>query len=201
MNKIKNRSKLLTSEDYWAIWIGLFFLIFGVIVYILIGRNTIGEEVIKNHDIFIEQSHEAPFKTIAGYKAEDQKTLLTGANTQLGKGISNLLSKPKSWKEHPLTSFYKMEKEPASSNMAKVKELKDQLVTREQEALIAEEKARAALYKEVKLNEEATIAIQNWREVQADLKDVEKKVSFKGYNIFISLVLLGFILACIFGVG
>ena len=58
------KSKLLTSEDYWAIWLGAFFLLIGIVAFLIVGHQTIGEELSTNKNVLDKQSAEVPFNTV-----------------------------------------------------------------------------------------------------------------------------------------
>ena len=75
------KSKLITSEDYWAIWLGSLFLLIGIIVYLFLARNEI---VDKLYDLN-QQLEEQPIQSISWYLITEQKDKLNGSNTTWGK--------------------------------------------------------------------------------------------------------------------
>lgn len=194
------KSKLLVSEDYWAIWLGAFFLLLGVVVYLLIGQQSIGGQIAKNKEI-LEQESSKPIKTVDWYSAEFSLTQLTGANTDLGKSIRKLLSKPKSWKTNPLQSFYAERTGIADPDEIKIEKLATELEDLESEARDKAHNAELSYYKNEVLNSEANEASENWYEAFTKMKAFEKKAFQKGYNVIPSLFILALVFALIFGIG
>jgi uncharacterized membrane protein YadS len=195
------KSKLLKSDDYWAIWLGSFFLILGVVAFLFIGKSSIGEEIVSNKIVLDQQSKEIPFKTVAWYKAKDKSSQLTGANTSVGKSIKKILSKPKSWTDNPLKSFSFMGKEISASDQLKVEQLKSNLIALEENALKSEQLASDASFKKSELNNSADEVAQDWHQLHTEIKSLESELSKKSYNVLPGLFLLGLILATIFGIG
>ena len=66
-----SKSTLLSSEDYWAIWLGSFFLLSGILIYIVFGGKSIQSELLKNQKVLEQQSKDVPFKSVARYEAEE----------------------------------------------------------------------------------------------------------------------------------
>ncbi|MCK5209072.1 MAG: hypothetical protein KAQ79_13655, partial [Cyclobacteriaceae bacterium] len=89
MVKRHSTSKLRTSDDYWAIWLGGFFLILGIVIYLFFAKREIGDVIVSNKHLLTEQSENIPFKTINWYKAKHQSTQLTGSNTSIGKSVKS----------------------------------------------------------------------------------------------------------------
>lgn len=201
MAKSHTRSKLLISDDYWSIWLGTFFLIVGIVAYLVVGKQSIGNELSMNKKFLTQESKVAPFKTIEWYKANSYTKQLTGANTHVGKSIRLLLSKPKSWKGNPLKSFYFKGKEISDSDRLKLEQLKGELTILETDAKKKEQHAREASFNSAELNRAANKASELWYQTQANIKNFEKKASQKSYSVLPSLILLTLVLALIFGLG
>ena len=201
MTNAHSKSKLVTSEDYWAIWLGVFFLLAGVVMYLIVGHQTIGNELKNNSRALKQLSEEVPFKTIDWYIRADKSTNLTGANTGIGASIRNLLTKPKSWKENPFSSFVSSGKDISKDDEKKLAQLKTTLKQLEQAALKKERLAREASFSNLELNEAAGAAAENWHQSFEGLKSFEKKASKSGYNIIYSLMTLAFSFAIFFGLG
>lgn len=201
MAKEHLKSKLLTSEDYWAIWLGTFFLLVGVVIYVVIGHQTIGGEL-KEHKMALSQLFkEAPFKTIEWYEEKDKSSQLTGANTPTGKTVSQILTKPKSWKNDPFSSFAYGGQERSAEDNSALESSKIELEVLEKEARRSEQLASKASYGNDDLNSAASIAIDKWHQAKVELGLFEKKTSKSGYNIISSLLILGISCALIFGLG
>lgn len=196
-----SKSKLLKSDDYWAIWLGSFFLVVGVVAFLIVGKLSIGEEIDNNTSIFDQQSNEVPFQTIEWYKAKDKVAKLTGANTSLGKSIKAVLGKPKSWSDNPLKSFVFKGEEVDPSDLSKLEVLKRDLAVLEKEAIKKEQGAEKASFKNQELNLSANKAAKSWHALDSEIKVLKSKLSQMSYNILLSLALLAMILSAIFGIG
>lgn len=194
---------LLMSEDYWAIWLGAFFLIVGIVIYLIIGKQSIGKELIKMKYELNYISVDAPFKTMEWYKINKEIKQLTGANTAIGKSITLLLRKPKSWKENPSKSFSFEGIKITDLDQTKMDQLRSEGLTLEDDAEKKEQLARRADFQNLHLNTTAKEAAELWNKKQTEYESFAKKLSQKEkkYNVLPSLFLLLIILALIFGLG
>ena len=197
----KFRSKLITIEDYWAIWLGTFFLLAGIIIYVFIGSNTIGERVVENQEILHRETREKPFKTIAWFKANENYTKLTGANTDIGKAIKKILTKPKSWKNNPFTAFWAAPGDLSEETEKQLNSMEENVHILEEEAFVAEIDARHQNFQNDSLNHAAEVLASDWNDTYQELESEKKKSSLAGYSILDGLIILGFCLAIIFGLG
>ena len=197
------KSKLITSEDYWAIWLGTLFLAFGFIAYFLVGGRVVKEQI-KNHKSQLAREEiEIPFKTIDWYISKDKLKQSTGTNTEIGKTISSIITRPKSWDENPLSSFVKMRSDISPEDQGNLKELEMELDLLEKEAVQKEQSAREADFKENGANSKASHAAFIWHEKLIEFNSYEQRISKKNssYNILLGLLLLALILGVIFGIG
>ena len=201
MVKRHSTSKLRTSDDYWAIWLGGFFLILGIVIYLFFAKREIGDVIVSNKHLLTEQSENIPFKTINWYKAKHQSTQLTGSNTSIGKSVKSLLNKPKSWKSNPLSSFYLGEKKISEEDKEKIEHLHNKYIELENDAISLEQLAQEASYKNEERNSLAAEASKNWNEALTDFDKARKKVVGNQYNILPNLSLFALALALIFGLG
>ena len=201
MVKRHSTSKLRTSDDYWAIWLGSFFLILGIVIYLFFAKREIGDVIVSNKHLLTEQSENIPFKTINWYKAKHQSTQLTGSNTSIGKSVKSLLNKPKSWKSNPLSSFYLGEKKISEEDKEKIEHLHNKYIELENDAISLEQLAQEASYKNEERNSLAAEASKNWNEALTDFDKARKKVVGNQYNILPNLILFALALALIFGLG
>ena len=183
MGKSRFSSKLLTSEDYWAIWLGGFFLLVGIIVFLVIGKMQIGDEVVSSKNALDKEAQEMPYKTLEWYKIKVQYDKLSGKNTPLGKQISVILSKPKIWKDNPIQAFYAPAHIPGDTEMEKISSLERELQLLENDAKPREENARL------------------WSEKNVQLDKLRNSAATNGYQLLPGLFTLGALLAFIFGVG
>lgn len=196
-----SKSKLLKSDDYWAIWLGSFFLVVGIVAFLIIGKLSIGEEIVNNTSILDQQSKEIPFKSIDWYKAKDKVSQLTGANTSIGKSIKALLSKPKSWNGNPLKSILFAGKEIETTDLTKLGHLKRDLNILEKKAIIMEQNARVASFDNNELNSIANVAAESWHQLHEEIINLDRDLTQNSYNILPELLLLAVVLAVVFGLG
>ena len=162
-NKLST-SKLLTSDDYWAIWLGTFFLLVGIVLYLVIGQQSIGEELTNTEKVLTQQSIDIPFKTIEWYKSKDKKAQLTGANTPVGKNISTLFRKPKSWRENPLKSFLYNVEDISVSDLNQLEKFKNELIGLEIEANALAQEAKELGFNNIEKNNTASNAAEAWHQ-------------------------------------
>ena len=198
-----SKSKLLKSEDYWAIWLGSLFLIAGIVMYLGIGRQSIGRELADLESSLHYISKEAPFKTMEWYKSKNRINKLTGANTDIGKSISSLIRKPKTWRENPLKSLSFRGQEISDTDSLMLRQFGSELLTLEGDAEKKEQLARRVDFQSLVLNTGAKDAAELWNKKVIEIESLSKKLVQKkeGYNILFSLIILALILALIFGLG
>ncbi len=201
MSHNQYKSKLLISDDYWAIWLGGFFLVLGIIIYLFIAKTEIGDAIVSNDRELTEQSEKIPFKSIDWYKAKYQSKQITGSNTTLGKSVKSLLNKPKSWKSNPLSSLYSGGKVISAQDNEKLKYLLKEVDVLEKEAISLEQLAQQSSYKNEDQNKSAANASKKWNDAFVDFEKVNKKLTVKPYTLLPKLILFALILAMIFGLG
>jgi uncharacterized integral membrane protein (TIGR00698 family) len=184
MSKPRFRSKLLTSEDYWAIWLASFFLAVGILVYLVIGQNQIGNEVVSLKRALDGQSGRKSEKPIEWHITKEKYDDLTGSNTIYGKQIKSIFGRLKSWKGNPLDAFYSPEHMPTDQELEAISTLEGEI--RDLEAA-----------GENKISQTTSL----WLEKKAELNTLKKKAYDRGFSVFPGLLKLGLLLALIFGVG
>jgi uncharacterized membrane protein YadS len=183
MNKSGFSSKLITSEDYWAIWLGGFFLLTGIIIFLVIGKNQVGDELISLQNSLDKEAREVPYKSITWHKTKAQYDVLNGSNIPAGKEIKSLLGKPKAWTNNPVKAFYAPAHEPTAAELEKFALLKQDLENIENAPDSGSENALL------------------WSGKKDQLDKLQKSVFDKGYSVFPGLLKLVVLLALIFGVG
>lgn len=201
MSHNQYKSKLLISDDYWAIWLGGFFLVLGIIIYLFLAKAEIGDAIVINDRKLTEQSEKIPFKSIDWYKAKYHSKQITGSTTTLGKSVKSLLSKPKSWKSNPFSSLYSGEKVISAQDNEKLEQLRREVEGLEKEAITLEQLAQQSSYKNEDQNKLAANASKNWNDAFVDSEKVNKKLTEKPYTLLPKLILFALILAMIFGLG
>ncbi len=195
-------SDLWTKEDYLAIWLG-FFLLF--IAYLTFGQVSpaLTEKMPQYAAVMTEQEN-FPIKTVEYYQAEDAKAKLRGSDSPAAKFIAPYLKTPARWKTNPIESLY-LSAADAEAISAKARPIADEAKASAEAALataIEAQKAAAALeYKDLPLNEQATAQIEAWRDAKLKADAAEAKANVKPYNLLPGMLVLGVVLALLFGVG
>ena len=86
-------TELWKTEDYWAIWLGFFILILGLIIYLPRGPADMQAKIDEANATLKAESERAPFKTIAWHKAVSAKKKLRARSSPAGKKISKFTIK------------------------------------------------------------------------------------------------------------
>lgn len=197
------KSILLSKEDFWAIWIGLFLLLFGVLIYFF----SVPQEMRKEGRRLakISQLNEgAPFKTVQQWTAGDQQKSLKGYKETIPQWFYKLTSKPGKWKTSPTESLYLSDREARSRSeggQSSLQKAVDQEAILQKVASEAEILAVKSVFSSDSLNKQAVIAIDNWREAYDQLQLSRKKANVKPYNRVPFMLLLLVILGLLFGIG
>ena len=197
-------SDLWKKEDYWAIWLGFFLLILGIIIYLPSGPSGFKAKIEKANATLKAESEKAPFKTIAWYGAVDAKAKLKATSSGAGKAIKKFTGKPHGWKANPIQAFIRSKGAADASNQkaapkydAAKQKAADALAT----AKTAEEAAAAAAYKDKTLNTKAVAAIDAWRSAKKKASKAKGKTSAKPYNQITYLIMLMIAMGIFFGIG
>jgi len=196
-------SELWKTEDYWAIWLGFFILILGLIIYIPGGPAGMKEKIDQANATLKAEAAKAPFKTIAWHKAKSAKRF-RGTDTDTGKAIKKFTSTPQKWIANPIAAFYRS-KAAADAANAKAKPKYEEAKAKEAAALdaaqAAESAAEAAGFKDEALNKKAADAIAAWQTAHAKTSSAKSKANSKPYNVIPSLIALMIALGIFFGIG
>ncbi|MEW6661161.1 MAG: YeiH family protein [Bacillota bacterium] len=201
--KGKDLSYLWKHEDYWAIWLGMIILIFGLFIYF--GNPPANYDKIGQYNATMKaEAEKAPFKTVAWHQANDAKSGMRGANTQIAKDIAKYFTRPANWSDKPVQSFYRGDDEfKAGREAAKPKfdEAKKKTADALAAAKDAEAKAAAAGFKDAALNKEAETKINEWRKARSDESKAKTAAEAKGYNHLSTLIVLCVVLGLFFSIG
>ncbi|MDM8543214.1 putative sulfate exporter family transporter [Desulfococcaceae bacterium HSG9] len=197
-------SELWKKEDWWAVWLGFFLLIAGIMVYF---PHT-GEMQAKLQKVEAQYSEQAQrtdkLKTIAWYQLSDAKKKVQALKSSTGKWLKKFTGKPHKWTNNPFDAFFKSkEKADAQKEKAIVKYEKKHAVEKEafEKAQAAEKAAEAAGFSDDSLNADARAAITGWRDAKLAAGKAKKKTTAKGYNQIGYLIGLGIFFAFFFGIG
>ncbi|MGD9950323.1 MAG: YeiH family protein [Desulfobulbus sp.] len=198
-------SDLWTKEDYLAIWLGFAIIVVSLFAYFNFGpKAEFMPKIEAANQIQQAELAKAPFKTIAWYKAQDDKGKLKASGSAFGKFVSHWTKHPGSWKSNPMDAFYINEAQAKAMNekgmpvydAANAKEVAS-LAT----AKLAEGAAAATSFKDAGLNSEAEAQIAAWRADHKKASAAKKKTQHKPYNYIPTLIGLCIFLILIFGVG
>ena len=191
-------------EDYWAIWLGFFLLIIGIVIYFPRAPVNMQETITSANAILEAESQRAPFKTIAWYQAVDAKIRLKATSSQFGKKLKSFISKPKNWSANPLDAFF-INEEMAKAARAKARVKYEAAIKKEtialEEAKIAEDAASAAGFKSETFNAEASSAIDVWYTAHTKASKTKSKLNVSSYNLIPSLICVMIVLSIFFGIG
>jgi len=197
-------SDLWTKEDYWAIWLGFLVILVSLGVYLNSDIRTDIEKKIAAANQVQQQEASAPFKTIAWYKADDEKKSLKASSSPFGKFVSHWTKHPGGWESNILDSFIKTEeqaKEASAKAMPKYEEAKAKAEAALTAAKAAEDAARAANFQDAGLNDAAKAAIAQWRDAAKAAKEAKAKTEVKPFNVIPTLIGLAVFLALFFSIG
>lgn len=181
------KSSLFTSEDYLSIWIGLFFLVVGSILFF---STTPSFKFYQNahqryESILQNEMENAPFKTITWYQITDKQNELQAQKSPTGKLIAKLTGKPATWSSNPIKAFYLSEKQ-AQKIRAQNQEAYQQATQKEATAYANAaqqvDKARSLEFQDSTFNHNAALKIQEWRSAKTSLSNISKKYHVEPYN-------------------
>jgi len=198
-------SDLWKKEDYLAIWLGFIIIAVCILAYTTFGpKAEFAEKMAAANQIQEAELAKAPFKTIAWYKAQDDKGKLKGTSTPFGKFATHWTKTPGSWKSNPLDALIRSEDQAKALNekaMPKYEEAKVKAEAAMAAAVTAEAAAAGASFQDQALNDDAKSKISEWRTEQKAAGEAKKKAENKPYNYIPSLIALCIFLAAIFGAG
>ena len=198
-------SDLWTKEDFLAIWLGFAIIAVCLFAYFVFGpKAEFAPKIEAANQIQQAEMAKASFKTIAWYKAQDDKGKLKASGSGFGKFVTHWTKKPGSWKSNPKDAFYideatakaMNEKAMPAYEAAKAKE-GDSLAA----AKLAEETAATSEFKDAGLNSDAEAKIAAWRADHKKASAAKKKTTHKPHNSIPSLIGLCIFMILIFGAG
>lgn len=200
----KDYSYLWKFEDYWAIWLGIIILLFGMFIFFGNPPADMNQIIAESNATMEAEAEKAPFKTIAWHEANDAKTSLRGSNTDLAKSINKYFTRPARWSDNPVQSFYRSPAQAQAlndANIAKHEEAKAALAAAKEAAIAAEAAAAAANFQDAALNAEAEEKISEWRDARSAEASAKAKAGNKPFNHLTTLIPLMIFLALFFAIG
>ena len=194
-------SDLWKKEDYWAIWIGFFFLI--VAAWLCFGQRPALEARFNEYRSIITAEESKPFKTIEWYKATAaQKNVQAQKQSQVAEVIAYLKT-PARWTDNPLDALM-MDQARADERNAALKPKVEAARQAAAEALAtaraAQDAAAAAGYQDAGLNDAATAAIDSWQNAEKKASKAASGLA-KPFNRIPTLIVLGLVLGALCTVG
>lgn len=197
-------SDLWLKEDYWAIWLGFFLLLLGVIIF-LPNRPAGMEQVFATSNTVMEREAErVPFKTIEFFGAQDAKEAVKARDQQFAKKLSAFLATPGNWKSNFTSSFYMSREQADTLNAAGAEKYeKAQALTAEAlaAAQAAERAAEEAGFTSTDLNQAAVVKIDDWRRAKGAESSAKKGISHKPFNKVPSLIGVMVCMGLFFAIG
>jgi len=198
-------SDLWTKEDYLAIWLGFLIIAVSFTAYFGFGpKEEFANKIAAANQIQSTEVDKAPFKTIAWYKAEEDKKKLKGASSAFGKFASYWTKQPGSWKDNPVDSFIRTEAQAKVLNdkaMPAYEEAKGKAAVALSAAQQAESTAAAAAFKDQEQNDAAAEKIKEWLAADKKAGSAKSKTTQKAYNYIPSLIGLCVFFIVLFGAG
>lgn len=177
-------SPLFKREDYWAIWIGGFWLLLGLVLFFGGYAGKFRADY-RQYSEQMQAETQAPYQTVDWHDANDARKKLQGGETSLGKWLSKLAGKPGGWTSNPLPSLW-LTAQQAEAKGAPYREAYQAAKAAEEESRqLAENRDAAAArvdYQDPRLNEEAGQAITAWRTAKEKAAAARKKAEVKPYN-------------------
>jgi uncharacterized membrane protein YadS len=197
-------SELIKKEDWWAVWLGFFLLISGMVIYFP-HAGDINAKLQGIEGEYMQQANRTDaFKTIAWYQMYDAKKKVKVNSIAAGKWLKKFSSKPKKWKSNPLEAFYRSKATADAMNaqaMPKYEKAKAAEKAAFAKAQEAEKLAEASGFSDQSLNSAARASILEWRDAKLAAGKAKGKTTNKPYNIIGYLIGLGVFFAVFFGIG
>jgi uncharacterized integral membrane protein (TIGR00698 family) len=184
--------KLLKNEDSWAIIIGAFYILFGLLTYFMVPYSDVRKEL-----ALIEAKSESengfPYRTVDWYLLQEEKAKTSSLETPSGKFLNTLLRTPKKWTYDPMEAVYRKSLYPEGE----LEKLRDSLDQLEKDAK-GHQKAYAKSKEESSL-ERASLSASKWYATKQSLD--KKKKERAPYNLLWSLPVLALALGSVFALG
>lgn len=197
------KSRLLTHDDYWAIWIGGLLLIVGLFVFFTQRPPALAQAPDWSAEMKAE-AERVPFKSVEWYEASDAQMAIKGTSTDVGKWLKKLTDKPGGWSGNPLKGLITTSAQ-ADQAYAKygdeAQAAKQEANRRLAAARAAQTLARAAQFQDEAKNQAAVSAIEAWRKAKTKASDLQKKADVSAGNIIPGLLMLFVLFLVLFGVS
>ena len=197
-------TELWLTEDYWAIWLGMFLLAVGFFLFVFNPPTDLQKKIHKANATMDAEAAKAPFKTIAYYEAQDDKGGLRARNSSVGKAIATFFSQPQKWATNPVDAFFLSKSKADVQNS----EAMERLAVAESATQLALLEARAAEtdaftsnYRDNDLNLIAESKVDAWHEAKINEASALKSASVRPFNLLPTLIGLMVVFGLFFGIG
>jgi len=192
------------SEDTWAIWLGFFYIVLSLCIYLPHPPDDLEAKLADYDAILRAESKRAPFRTLEWYAASDAKGKLKATGEPHGRAIKRWTGKPHGWSSNPLQAFFLSRGEAAQRAQA-AKQRYERLASKTAELRKAAEKAEREAeqrnFEDPQLNEAAREAIADYRAHRRTSAAARKKAATKPYNQLGYLVGFGLAIGLVFAIG
>ena len=192
------------TEDLWSIWLGAILLVLGMYLVMPNPPKDMQATFDKSNATMQQESERAPFRTLTYFDAENKKMKLKAKKVKPFKTLYAYTNRPKKWKDNPLSSLYLSEEDAAAvreANKDKYANAKAATKAARTKAEEAEGAAEAAMFQDDSLNEQAKVAIADWRAAKRTAGKIKKKAKTKPFNLFPSLAVLMIAIGLFYAVG
>ena len=194
----------MRKEDSWAILIGLFLLLIGLLLFYLKMPNSLKASHAGFAKSMEEEASKAPYYTLDWEQLSEQQRKLKMSNEPIGKWAKWLTDKPGSWGNNPIESFYLSAPKAAALSLPYEETadlLKGEASLQFKKAHLADSLAAQAGYQDIDLNRNAEQEISNWKSKNDRAALAAKKANKKAYSKLGGLALLACLFALLFGIG
>jgi uncharacterized membrane protein YadS len=195
-------TRMIKSEDYWAIWLGALLLIFALIM--AFSNLPSPAKFAESQAIMQQESERAPFKTIAYIEAEATKKGMRARNEEPFKTLYAFTNRPKGWDANPISALYMSEGEAAAireANKERYAQAQEATVAARAKAEEAEGAAAVAGFKDGVLNEQAEEAISAWQAALSAESKAKGAATTSAYNLIPGLLVLMVFVGLFFSIG
>ncbi|MBZ2172480.1 YeiH family protein [Nitratidesulfovibrio sp. SRB-5] len=197
-------SDLWTKEDYWAIWLGLAIIVAAIFLFLVNPPADYRQKIDKANAVMAAEAQRAPFKTIAWYKAQDDKSRIRARDSAMGKAIAGIMKTPQGWVSNPMDSLVLSKADAdakAAANADKAASSKAAAESAMAAAVAAEKAAGDAAFADASLNADAQAKIAQWRAAAAKAKSAADKAKSSPFNLMTSLPLIMVAASLLFAIG
>lgn len=194
-------SDLWKKEDYWAIWIGMFILIFSYML-VMPAKSEMAQKI-DTYNLIIAEEKTKPFETVALLEARAAKRKIVGSALPAVKELNSYLSRPVKWSGNPLNALVRSASQADVINEAMQEPYavaKARTAAAYASAMEFERAAALDEYSSAVINAQASQAVDVWRDAKSAEAGIAKKMA-KPYNLIPKMLMFGIGLAFLTAIG